>query len=147
MTQPKPCSRIFIADDDTDDLDLYREIFSELPGQSVTCFTDGKHLFNALLQTPVDELPDLVVLDLNMPLWSGYKTVDAIRGVESFRHIRIVIISTSSYDRDRLLCSEYNIPMFTKAASFADIKQLFEELLGLRQPVKLPSPPGLSHVA
>jgi hypothetical protein len=44
MSQPKPCSRrIFIADDDPDDLDLYQEIIAKIPGNSITCFSDGKY--------------------------------------------------------------------------------------------------------
>ena len=132
MTQPKPRSRrIFIADDDIDDLALYKEIFRDFTDQLLTCFTDGKHLFNALIKLPADDLPDLIVLDLNMPLWSGYKTVDAIRDIDHLKQIPIVIITTSSYDRDKLLCKQHNIPMFTKASSYKDVKKLFEQLLGL----------------
>src|SRR6478735_2644731 len=121
MTQLNSRSRqIYIADDDPDDLDLYQEIISEIPGNSILSFSDGKYLYDYLIKVPTEELPDLVILDINMPLWTGQKTVAAIREIERLRSIRIVIITTSRYEQDKAMWRHLNIPMYTKASSYSD---------------------------
>src|SRR5690349_15961543 len=130
MTQPKlRTRRIFIADDDPDDLDLYKEIITGIPGNSIVCFSDGKYLYDYLLQVPINELPDLIILDINMPLWTGQKTVEAIRKTRHLQEIKIVIITTSRQEQDNLMWKQLNIPMYTKASSYADVKELFFYLL------------------
>ncbi|HSB94611.1 MAG TPA: response regulator [Flavitalea sp.] len=130
MSQLKPRSRlIYIADDDPDDLDLYQEIIGEIPGNCILCFSDGKYLFDHLVQADPNELPDLIILDINMPLWTGQKTVAAIREIERLRSIRIVIITTSRYEQDKAMWRNLNIPMYTKASSYSDVKELFFYLL------------------
>jgi len=130
MSQPKPRSRrIYIADDDPDDLDLYQEIIAEIPGNSILCFSDGKYLYDHLIKADTHQLPDLIILDINMPLWTGEKTVAAIREVDRLREIRIVIITTSRYEQDKVMWRHLNIPMYTKASSYSDVKELFYYLL------------------
>ena len=127
---PKPRSRrIYIADDDPDDLDLYQEIITEIPGNSFVCFSDGKYLYEHLVAACPQELPDLIILDINMPLWTGEKTVAAIREIDRLREIRIVIITTSRYEQDKAMWRQLNIPMYTKASSYTDVKELFYHLL------------------
>jgi CheY-like chemotaxis protein len=130
MAQLNPRNRrIYIADDDPDDLDLYKEIIAGIPGNSVRCFLDGKYLYDSLIQAPADELPDLIILDINMPLWTGQKTVQAIRDTNRFGDIRIVIITTSRYEQDKSMWRHLNIPMYIKASSYSDVKHLFYYLL------------------
>jgi len=130
MSQLRVCSRhILIADDDPDDLDMYMEIIGGIPGFTILSFSDGKYLFDHLVQIPDENLPDLIILDLNMPLWSGHKTVEAIRKTDRLKEIRVVIITTSNYEQDKLLCSHLNIPMYTKASSYTDVKELFHYIL------------------
>jgi CheY-like chemotaxis protein len=140
MSQPKPCSRrIYIADDDPDDLDLYQEIIAKIPGNSITCFSDGKYLYDHLITTDIKDLPDLIILDINMPLWTGEKTVAAIREIDRLRNIRIVIITTSRYEQDKSMWRHLNIPMYTKASSYSDVKELFYYLLAGENRTTIPN--------
>ena len=130
MTQLKPPSRrIFIADDDPDDLDLYKEIIAGIPGNIIECFADGKYLYDYLLLVPAIELPDLIILDINMPLWTGQRTVEAIRKIDRLERIRIVMLTTSRFEQDNALWRGLNIPMYTKASSYCSMKELFHYLL------------------
>jgi len=56
--------------------------------------------------------PDLVLLDINMPRMGGREVLQAISADESLRHLPVVILTTSSREKDvldmyRLRCSSY----------------------------------------
>ena len=44
--------------------------------------------------------PDIILLDMNMPIMDGKQTLKAIRANEHFKHIPIVMLTTSSSDKD-----------------------------------------------
>jgi len=50
----------------------------------------------------LEQLPDLVLMDINMPLMDGKQTLQAIRATASLRHLPIVMLTTSNRDKDVL---------------------------------------------
>ena len=44
--------------------------------------------------------PDLILLDLNMPKMDGREVLDRIRKDESLKQIPVVVLTTSSHDKD-----------------------------------------------
>ncbi len=46
--------------------------------------------------------PDLLLLDINMPLMDGYEVLHAIKHTEGIKHIPIVMLTTSSAPEDVL---------------------------------------------
>lgn len=87
--------KIFLADDDEDDRILFSEALSELP---VNCkifhYKDGIHLMAQLMikETP---LPDIIFLDINMPLMNGDDCLKKIRETERICKLPVFIYSTS----------------------------------------------------
>lgn len=45
-------------------------------------------------------VPDLIILDLNLPEKSGRETLKAIKSSERFRHIPVVILTSSDSEHD-----------------------------------------------
>lgn len=63
--------------------------------------------------------PDIILLDLNMPVMDGREVLSEIVNDDKLRHLPIVILTTSSEDRDvlnmyKLRCSSY----ITKPVNF-----------------------------
>jgi len=97
---------IAYADDDPDDRELFTGMLRHLAVPIVPMFfNDGLHLIQHLEKlAPSDPLPRCVVLDLNMPMWDGIRTLQTLRSQHRYRQLPIVIFTTSSAARDRDRC-------------------------------------------
>jgi CheY-like chemotaxis protein len=86
---------VFLADDDEDDQLLFNDVLEELSSSiELTIARDGEHLMQLLNKT--SQLPDILFLDLNMPLKNGFECLEEIKGTAKFKNIPIIIFSTSS---------------------------------------------------
>lgn len=91
---------IILADDDQDDRDFFSEAFDEIKIKTkLNLFNDGQQLMNYLLQTDC-VLPNILFLDLNMPLKSGIECLHEIKQNDHLKDIAIAIYSTSASDED-----------------------------------------------
>ena len=88
-------SRVLLIDDDEDDRDFFLEVLSTTH-PSIKCATavNGEDGLNWLIGQKTH--PDLIFLDLNMPLMSGQQFLHAVKRHDSLSDIPIVILSTSS---------------------------------------------------
>jgi CheY-like chemotaxis protein len=81
---------IFYLDDDLDDLEFFKDIAENL-GHRVSTFTNGNELFYSLRHEW--EKPDIIFLDIHMPVLNGEEILDVIKKSEDYKHIPIVMIS------------------------------------------------------
>jgi len=86
---------ILLADDDADDRMLFEEALKEAVHQSeLTTATDGEHLME-ILHKMKPRNPDVIFLDLNMPLNNGFECLKKIKESDKFKNIPVIIYSTS----------------------------------------------------
>ncbi len=103
--QPKPI-HILLVDDDEDDRYLTREAFHQhYPSSRISFAEDGEDLLDFLNYEgryvgAVHTLPELILLDLNMPRKDGREALREIKASEQFRHIPIVVLTTSDAKDD-----------------------------------------------
>jgi len=87
--------KILLADDDRDDRYFFELSLSKLPIEtSLTMFSNGVELMNQLLNINYSP-PDIIFLDLNMPLKSGCECLSEIMALDRFKSLPIIIYSTS----------------------------------------------------
>ncbi|WP_254561706.1 response regulator [Dyadobacter diqingensis] len=104
MTLNAPCT-IFLADDDEDDTFLFQEALGQIPlPAELTVAENGMELMRKLAES--ERIPDLIFLDMNMPVKNGLECLMELRRSEMYKETPVVILSTSvaSY----LLESAYN---------------------------------------
>jgi CheY-like chemotaxis protein len=92
---------ILLADDDGDDAETFQEALSHAcPTAVFKRFEDGNQLLQ-YLESKYPVMPDLIFLDLNMPVMNGWQCLAAIKSSAKFKHVPVVIYTTSSNPRDR----------------------------------------------
>ena len=85
---------IYLADDDQDDRLLFREALDEIDEDiAIEDFDNGVTLMDNLLNKN-KPLPDIIYLDLNMPLMNGEECLHDIKNEFELSQIPIVIYST-----------------------------------------------------
>ena len=91
---------ILLADDDADDRLFFKEAMEELNVEAMVSFVnDGSQLMYFLNQPGVN-LPNIIFLDINMPVKNGMDCLKEIRNNPRFKDLMIVIYSTSGSDND-----------------------------------------------
>lgn len=97
MLQSIATPRILIVDDDDEDVFAIRRAFSKLD-ESIELhhLCDGAAAVEYLLDVKeLRHLPDLVLLDINMPRVNGFDTLKALRSSDLTQHLPVVMLSTS----------------------------------------------------
>ena len=97
--------RILIADDDKDDIQLTKDCFDENKlNVKIDEVADGQHLVELLQgkgkSYPFKDLPQLILLDLNMPRKSGFEALVEIKADENLCKIPIIVFTTSKSPKD-----------------------------------------------
>jgi CheY-like chemotaxis protein len=119
---------VWIVDDDEDDQLLIRAAFLEgEPSVKVLMLHDGDELLPKLSQS--DQLPRLVLLDVNMPRKNGFDTLSELRQLPDFADLPVVMLTTSSANEDRQRSLALGANHFLiKPLSYEQLKELAQKL-------------------
>ncbi|UZT96520.1 response regulator transcription factor [Chryseobacterium fluminis] len=82
--------KIMICDDDPGILEVL-EMILEIEGYTVYTESNSTNLIKEISQT----LPDLLLMDLWMPVLSGDQLLRTIRGTKELEHLPVIILSAS----------------------------------------------------
>ncbi len=123
---------ILLADDDDDDRLFFKDAINEIKVKTkVTLVNDGEQLM-AYLNTPNIILPNVIFLDLNMPIKGGMQCLKEIRSNEKLKNLSVAIYSTSASDEDieETFVKGANI-YIKKPNDFVDLKRVLSEVITL----------------
>jgi CheY-like chemotaxis protein len=102
----KAVTRILWVEDNISDILLIKEAFREARFHSnLTVVEDGVEAVNYLFRRgrySRSRHPDLIILDLNLPKKSGREVIEDIKADSSLLKIPLIILTSSSRDRDVL---------------------------------------------
>ena len=114
---------ILLADDDADDRLFFKEAMEEINSDTFVSFVnDGSQLMYFLNQ-PGIRLPNIIFIDLNMPVKNGMDCLKEIRTNDRFKDLLVVIYSTSGSDHDVQQALVHGADVYIKKPNnFSDLK-------------------------
>lgn len=127
-TNEVPARAYFLyADDDPDDQEFFQLMVKELdPSISVVLVNNGLELLQYLNNISKGNLPCCIVLDINMPIWDGIRTLKALKVEEKYMNIPVIMFTTSRSLRDNDLSLKLGAQGFiTKPVNHKDFNELY----------------------
>jgi two-component system, chemotaxis family, response regulator Rcp1 len=151
LQQPGRAARrpiILLVEDNPRDVRLVREAFTD---RQIDCelltASDGEHALRMLRhegEHAALPTPDLVLLDINLPIVNGIEVLDAVKSDPDLRVIPVLILSTSSADTDVLRCYGLHANSYlVKPADFDDFSNMIAQVQAFWFNTALPPPSNL----
>ena len=121
--------RILIVDDDPADAEIIQELLEECAtALEIHVMHDGIDALEYLrscIHVPVPGLPDLILLDLNMPRKDGREVLQEIRATEQLQHLPVIVLTTSQEEDEIELVYRLGANCYvSKPAAMADFERL-----------------------
>lgn len=122
---------ILLVEDDPDDIYLIGEAIDECQlNTRIFIVEDGEQMLDYLHQRgdyinpELAPRPDLILLDLNMPRKDGREALAELKDIPELRSIPVVVLTTSSADRDMKYSYEQGASGFvTKPVTFSGLRE------------------------
>lgn len=121
--------RILIVEDNRANRVLLRDLL-EYHGYTVILATDGEE--GILLAH--SEIPDLILMDIQMPVMNGYSAIEQLKGDPETRAIPIIAVTSFAMpgDEDRLMAAGADM-YISKPINTRDVPRLINSLLKGRE--------------
>lgn len=119
-----PPPTVWIVDDNQADLDV---LALALDGEEVQCrsFKDAREAMDVMSGVANHDLPDLLLLDVNMPGLDGYEVLRLIQAEPRFEDLRICVVTGVDMPRSHPLLTVLGAAsVLKKPATAADIGRL-----------------------
>jgi len=133
---------ILVIEDDPGDQELTRRaLHREDYRAELHLVSDAEQAMDYLLKrgrysdAPSAPLPDLILLDLNLPGASGKKILEAAKGHPELKHVPIVVVSSSAREQDifqcyDLGCNSYVIKPIEAHRFIAALREIYSYWFG-----------------
>lgn len=138
--------KILVADDVISNIEVIQKHLTEL--QCKTSFALNGRLAIEILETA---LPDLIIMDIQMPVLDGYETTKLIKADSRFKHIPVIALTALAMNEqkakyedifDDYLCKPVEIEQLVasmmKFLSYERIERQNPNLINTQLPVNLP---------
>jgi len=122
-------NKVFLIEDDEDDQLLFKEAIESInPSLHCDTATNGKIALDKLKATT--SLPDIIFLDLNMPVMNGFDFLIQIKKENELNKIPVGIFTTSNIFREKELTKKFGAQFFlTKPADFQVLRKKLQQIL------------------
>ena len=120
---------LFIEDDAIETMKLQRTVSKLQLKHNIVEAKNGEQALEILKAS--SKLPDIILLDLNMPRMSGIEFLKILKGDANYKYLPTIILTTSENRADLLECYKVGIPGYViKPLKYEDyetkLKAVFE---------------------
>ncbi|GAB3522653.1 response regulator [Emticicia fontis] len=122
-------SNILLIDDDDDDQEIFQTALQQISSTvQYNYFNSAREALSKLATS--ERLPEVIFLDLNMPLMTGQEFLLHIKQNQQLAHIPIIIFSTASDTATKELTRDLGAHDFiTKPGDFNELISLLKPLI------------------
>lgn len=117
-----------IEDDPTHLFVIKKRIERSEMVENIIVFRNGKEAYDTLKKNYLNnqKLPEIILLDLNMPIWDGWQFLEEFTKLNFATDISIYILTSSNDCEDKKTAAKYNLKnnFLTKPINANEIKQL-----------------------
>ncbi len=122
--------QVLIVDDDEDDILFLEEAFRSMVNVDAVITKASNGLKAIAILEHEAYTPDLIVLDINMPIMDGIGTLEYLRRNPAYRQTSTFMLSTSSNDADKRRCAELGyMSFYTKPYTPAEYTAIALDML------------------
>jgi DNA-binding response OmpR family regulator len=123
--------KIVCVDDDDDDLSFLRDAIHAVDDNyEVIELNNGLDAIKFLNQSMLkDDLPCLVLLDINMPFLDGKQTLEKIRSELGLTQLPVIVLTSSQNPNDRALLKSKGVDMYTKPMNVSELHAMVKKFL------------------
>ncbi len=120
---------IFYIDNDPDDCTIFSEVINQIDPsiKCLTCLHSQRGL--EILSTQLDTLPDLLFLDVNMPIKDGVACLMEIRKNLHLADLSIVMFSTSISEANKKLFKMFNAMYVQKPMTYTKYIEVVKQII------------------
>lgn len=94
---PAASLQVLYVEDDRINIVLMEEVFRRLPGWHLHCAEDGEQALALLAERAPEALPDLLLIDMNLPDMSGLSLIEALRADQRLAPLPCVALSADDH--------------------------------------------------
>ena len=127
----KKVKSILLVDDDStsnfmaqlllEDLNVAEHISTTLNGQEALDYIQ--------IHCTVDTCPNLILLDINMPVMNGFEFLEHFQQLPVSNQIRVVMLTSSVYHKDMEKAKDYQINHYiSKPLTTEKLQEIFSDL-------------------
>lgn len=114
--------KILIAEDNKINMLLARTLIKKMLGNCVVI--EVSNGFDAVLKVK-EEMPDLVLMDIQMPIQNGYDATSEIRKLSTFKYLPIIALTAGVLNGEKEKCLEYGMSDYlTKPIIFNELEKI-----------------------
>jgi len=123
---------LLYAEDDLDDFESLVDALEQLTDKyQIVNAKNGTEVISMLQNDFSEHHPSVVILDLNMPLMDGKEVLAWMKSEEQFKHIPVMVFTTSSREEDVRMCQSHKCTFFRKPTLYRDLLHVAQIILDM----------------
>jgi len=129
---------LLVEDDPEDEFILCEAVASVKDSVTIHTVKNGTEALAFLEALPGNQLPLLIITDLNMPKMNGTELLQELKETDAFKNIPVVIYSTSANEPDQARCIQMGAHAYIiKPLTYKQSLEIAQKIIGITETLQI----------